>query len=239
MLEVYKISSQTGFALEKPSPRKFKNEALEPWTDISSQIPTLLIDGSFRSIASSLPILSSDLLEGIEELRLAFVILTFLASAYIWGNIEVDNPSQVLPKSVSVPLLEVAQKLETQPAFCYISGSVWLVTQDENEEEKCICSFTGTKSEEHFNLTTNRVERTGGEALSQALLASRFAGQKNVKETTKTLEDLATILGECKKILASMRDGCDPDVFYFKLRPYLNGSQVSIQLPSISSSRLI
>ncbi|CAG8750821.1 1881_t:CDS:2, partial [Acaulospora colombiana] len=179
MLEVYRISYETGFSLEKPSPRQFKNKALEPWTDIGSQIPSLIQDGTFRSTASSLPSFPSDLLDGIEELRLAFVILTFLASAYIWGNIEIDSPSQTLPKSISVPLLE-----------------------DENGTEKCVCSFTGTKSEEHFNLTTNRVERMGGKALSQALLASRFTGQKLVIETTESLEHVATILDECKKILA-------------------------------------
>lgn len=225
MLEIYRISPQTGFALDKPSPKQFKNEALRPWTDISSRIPSLIKGGTFRSTVLSLPVLHSNLLGGIEELRLAFVILSFLASAYIWGNIEVDSPSQILPKSIAVPLLEVAQKLEIQPAYCYMPGSIWLVTQDEDGTEKCVCSFTGTKSEEHFNLTTNRVERKGGEALSQALLASRFAGQRLIKEATESLDNVATILDECKNILASMRNGCDPDDFYFKLRPYLNGSQ--------------
>jgi Indoleamine 2,3-dioxygenase len=128
-------------------------------------------------------------------------------------------------------LLEISQELEIQPGFCYAAGSVWLYTKDPaNGIESCVCSFTGTKSEEHFNLTTHNIERIGGRALIEGLTASRFTGQKIEKGTIQALERMALVLHDCRTVLRDMRNGCDPDVIHFKLRPYLVGSMVSISI---------
>lgn len=232
MLENYRISPETGFAMEYPSPTVFKNAALAPWTDIATKIPSLLKSGTFRSQIDALPILSVDDLDpdSIEEFRLAFVILTHFAQAYIWGNHEADAPSSVLPASISVPLTRVSRDLDIQPAYCYAAGSVWLYTEDATTKKPyCVCSFTGTTDEEHFNLTTHNVERIAGKALALGLTAARCAGMKQAEALGVHLNHITEILRECRTTLASMRQGCDPDVFYFKLRPYLVGSQVSME----------
>lgn len=227
MLEFYRISPITGFAMEQPSAITLANPALRPWMEIGERIPEIINAGTLRLRIRTLPVLSSDLLQSFEEYRLAFVVLTFLAQAYIWGNHEVEDPENSLPPSISVPLLEIAEELEVQPAYCYVASSVWLYTKDaDTGVERCICSFTGTKDEEHFNLTTHNVERIGGRALTEGLLAARFAGQRKEGDVIGSLERMTTVLQECKAALKQMRNGCDPDVFYFRLRPYLMGSQV-------------
>jgi indoleamine 2,3-dioxygenase len=216
--------------MDHPSPTAFKNATLSPWVDLATQIPSLLKSSNLRSQIDALPILSPDYLdpESIDEYRLAFVLLTFLSQAYIWGNIDSDTHSSTLPASISVPLTQISRDLEIQPAFCYAAGSIWLYTEDPiNKKPYCVCSFTGTADEEHFNITTHNVERTAGKALIQGLTAARCAGMKNKEGTKVHLERVAEILRDCRTALADMRNGCDPDVFYFKLRPYFVGSQVS------------
>lgn len=226
----------TGFGMDKPSPTKFKDPSLDPWLEIGSQIPSLLKQGTLRSRARSLPILSHENLQSIEEYQLAFVVLSFLAQAFIWGNTDAgEKPCQVLPPPISIPLLEVAKELEIQPDFCYSSGSIWFYTEDaDSGQERSVCSITGTPDEDHFNLTTHRVERIGGRVLVQGLMAARYAGQRNSKEVAKCLDNVATALKDCKSALEKMRDGCDPDVFYSKIRPYLVGSDVSAVLINLS-----
>jgi indoleamine 2,3-dioxygenase len=94
MLASYRISPTNGFALDEPSPTSFSNPQLQPWVEIGSGIPSLLREGSLRSKVLSMPVLSPDLMESIEEYRFAFVILTFIAQAYIWGNHETDKVNQ-------------------------------------------------------------------------------------------------------------------------------------------------
>ncbi|KAG8836355.1 hypothetical protein FRC17_005641 [Serendipita sp. 399] len=227
MLDSYRISPETGFAMDRPSPTTFTNPALQPWLVISRQLPSLIRDGTLRAKIDALPVLSpTDLLDSIEEYRLAFTLLTFMSQAYIWANASIDRPSSILPASLSIPLIEVAQELEVIPAYIYASGSIWLYTRDRvTGNEHCVCSFTGTKDEEHFNLTTHNIERIGGAALIQSLRASRFAGQGDEDGARECLEKTADILKQCRDILKTMRNGCSPDVFFFQIRPYLLGSQ--------------
>ncbi|KAG8799803.1 hypothetical protein FRB91_001925 [Serendipita sp. 411] len=227
MLESYRISPETGFAMDKPSPTTFKNPALHPWLVICRQLPSLIRDGTLRAKIDQLPVLSpADLLESFEEYRLAFTLLTFMAQAYIWANASIDRPSSVLPACISLPIIEVAQELEVIPAYIYVSGSIWLYTRDSiTGSESCVCSFTGTKDEEHFNLTTHNVERIGGAALIQSLRASRLAGQQNEEGVRECLEKVGDILKECRNTLRNLRNGCDPSTFFNSIRPYLVGSQ--------------
>lgn len=228
MLDNYRISHEVGFAMDRPSPTSFKNASLAPWIDIATQIPNLLKSNTLRSRVDSLPILSADLLDpdSIEEYHLAFVLLTHLSQAYIWGTIGVDAPSSTLPASISVPLVQVSRDLDIQPAFCYAAGTIWLYTEDATTHKpRCICSFTGTSDEDHFNLTTHNVERIAGRALVVGLTAARCAGSKQSDELTRCLSSMADILRECRTALVDMKTGCSPDVFYFQLRPYLSGSQ--------------
>jgi indoleamine 2,3-dioxygenase len=233
MLETYRISPIAGFAMEKPSPTKFADPDLNAWLEIGNRIPALLKQSTrdrdlLRAEARALPILEAEKLESIEEYQLAYVILTCLAQAYIWGNVEAgEEPCQVLPPSISIPLLEISKDLEIQPGHCYSSGSIWVYTEDPvSGEEKAVCSITGTPDEDHFNLTTHRVERIAGKALIQGLMAARFAGQSNSKGAAKCLNIVADTFKDCKAALEKMKEGCDPDVFYSKIRPYLAGSNV-------------
>lgn len=227
--------------MDRPSPTTFKNATLSPWVDTATQIPALIKSNDLRSRVDALPILSPDHLdsESIDEYRLAFVLLTFLSQAYIWGNPDSDTPSSTLPPSLSVPLTQISRDLEIQPAHCYAASSIWLYTEDPTSKTPyCVCSFTGTTDEEHFNLTTHNIERIAGKALIQGLTAVRCAATKDREAVKAHLGHVAEILRDSRSALADMKNGCDPDVLYSKLRPYLVGSQVSLRFSTSSELSL-
>lgn len=91
----------------------------------------------------------------------------------------------------------------------------------------CIVSFTGTPDEDHFNIITYNVEYIGGSALSHALTVCHYLSPSTNDQALAAyhLRGLMDSLDECAKELVTMRDGCQPEVFYNILRPFLAGSK--------------
>jgi indoleamine 2,3-dioxygenase len=58
----------------------------EPWEQLIQHLPAFLKSKSLRSKIDRLPVLSVSRLSTTEEWRRAYVILGFLAHAYIWGG---------------------------------------------------------------------------------------------------------------------------------------------------------
>ena len=81
-------------------------------------MPSLLQDKSFRSLARSLviPALPQGNMPP-DEMRLYYVRLGFLASAYV--NQVGQDPATVLPRNLAVPLCDVCSRLGRPPILSY------------------------------------------------------------------------------------------------------------------------
>ncbi|KAG8711513.1 ubiquitin-specific protease ubp2 [Ceratobasidium sp. 423] len=258
VLPEYSISHLTGFAPPKSKAPavKFSSPSLAPWLDISQKIATLLSESNeaFRSAVDKLPLLAVPDDAPIEEWRLAYTILATVAAAYIWGKTPESGIIDKLPHVIAHPLREVADALGVEPGLIYIVGGMWnhRYREDKSSEEDgqldTIVSFTDAPDETHFNLTTLRVERAGGDGLLQGLLASQFVARairatmlishnhgshdhpqmgEELDEVHQSMTDafhkMAASIAQCTIELAKMRNGCDTDFFYDKLRPFLSG----------------
>ena len=73
------------------------------WEEILSSLPHLLRAGGIRNLVEVMPVLPITSLQTEPELRRAYVVLGFLAQAYIWGDIwSGSKPTQVgLPQTKS------------------------------------------------------------------------------------------------------------------------------------------
>jgi len=188
---------------------------------------------TFRSSPQAIdgwPVLSPECLVSLDEYRLAYVLLGHLVHAYLWGSVGEEDPLPSIPASLSVPFLEIVQELEAPIGICFAATALWNYTVLPDGKEDCLCSFTGTADEAHFNLTSYRVERAGAAALTAALLASRLsnAGLASIGPVTSHLQEVIRSLSTSKEELTKMKDGLSPDIFYFNIRPYLVGSMVFI-----------
>lgn len=183
-----------------------------------------------RSTIDGWPVLSPECLVSLEEYRLAYVLLGHLIHAYIWGSHAEEDPLPSIPASLSIPFFEIVQELEVPVGICFASTALWNYTILPDGKEGCLCSFTGTEDETHFNLTSYRVETAGAAALTSALLASRLstAGTAAIEQVTGHLQEVARSLSRCTEGLTKMKNGLSPDIFYFNIRPYLVSSLVLI-----------
>ncbi|KAJ1302528.1 hypothetical protein OPQ81_002845 [Rhizoctonia solani] len=258
VLPEYSISHLTGFAppkLKAPA-TKFSSPTFDPWLDISQKIATLLAESNetFRSAVDKLPLLAVPDDAPIEEWRLAYTILATIAAAYIWGKDPESGIINKLPYVVARPLRDVADALGVEPGMTYIAGAIWnhQYREDKSSEEDdqldTILSYTDAPDETHFNLTTLRVERVGGDGLLQGLLTSQLVARAiratvsashnhdshnhqsatgELGEVHQSMADalhkMAASIARCTIELAKMRHGCGTDFFYHKLRPFLTG----------------
>ena len=91
ILRRYDITNK-GFIPAKPPLDRLPDPLYRPWEDILSQLPGLLERGELHRSVESLEILSTQGLRTEDQWRRAYVVLSFLAHAYIWGG---DKASEV------------------------------------------------------------------------------------------------------------------------------------------------
>lgn len=92
ILKDYGISPQYGFL-----PMQLPLEALpdpyyNPWEAIVANLQALLLSKRLRGLIRATPVLSTSRLQDLAEWRRAYVLLSFMAHAYIWGG---DTPEEV------------------------------------------------------------------------------------------------------------------------------------------------
>ncbi|KAG9314773.1 Indoleamine 2,3-dioxygenase [Chiua virens] len=187
-----------------------------------------------KSVRDKLPVLSTKGLVVSELLlRRAHHVLTFIMHMYIHSlplNIEIR-----IPRSISIPLLEVAAYLQL-PAVATYSDTVlynWSLKSTSQEKTPPALDnirsqdlFTGTGDEQEFYLASGRIEIRGVEALKlmRATMDEIFLGDEiALRRVTGYLHQLALVVEDLTGILLDIRRGCDPEFFYHSIRPWLCG----------------
>ena len=92
---------------------------------------------------------------------------------------------------------------------------------------QCQTTFTGTKDEDTFFLSSTRIELRGVEALSLmgATMDEAFVGDSIAfRRITTYLNTMARVIHDMKDLLLSVQEGCNPTVFYEQIRPWFRGA---------------
>ena len=95
---------------------------------------------------------------------------------------------------------------------------------------KCLTTFTGTRDEEEFYLASARIEFRGVEALElmRETMDEVFVGDNTaLRRITSYLQKLSVVIKDLAKLLADVRQGCDPEFFYNQIRPWFKGQDSS------------
>ncbi len=77
-------------------PGSYYNE----WECIVANLQALILTRRLRGVVDGMPILSTDGLRTEAEWRRAYMVLAFIAHAYVWGG---DKPMEVSISSVEIP----------------------------------------------------------------------------------------------------------------------------------------
>ncbi|OHW89537.1 indoleamine-dioxygenase, partial [Colletotrichum incanum] len=143
---------------------------------------------------------------------------------------------KTLPPALSVPLLEVAGRLELPPVATYAGLVLWNYTNTKSngfrpESLQVRYTFTGTSDEAWFYLISVAIEAEGRHVVQLVFSAMDNLETKDFLEAEDALAQIGKIIGKMNDILGRIHERCKPDVFYHRIRPFLRGSRGIPSLP--------
>ncbi|KAM3499221.1 hypothetical protein MY10362_007502 [Beauveria mimosiformis] len=174
------------------------NVYYQPWEAIAHNLSALVKRG-IRQAVTKLPLLGINLLASEAEWRRAYVILAFMANAYVWGG---DKPEE--------------------PRACGTSAAQKTTYQTLIISRRSI-NFSGTESESWFILTGVAIEAKAASIISTAMAALDAVKIANYGVVIHALEQFTSCIQEITVQLDRMQDKCDPMIFYHHIRPFLAG----------------
>lgn len=193
---------------------------------LGRDLPSLLQDKGFRALARGLVI--PDLPQGtvpLDELRLYYVRLGFLASAYV--NQVGQEPATVLPRNLAVPLCDVCSRLGRPPILSYDgyalynwkrfdpAGPIALGNIDT------IQNFVHLYDEHWFILVHVEIEALAAATLQAIDQAERALASGNRAALDASVAALARTLWAQVETLRRIPEKMDPALYYKTFRPYI------------------
>ena len=227
-LEDFGLSPSTGFLPSEPPLQRLPHPAYDRWERVIDHFQPLLLSKRLRVVIDHLAILPVSHLEVEAEWRRAYSILAFMAHGYIWGG---ENPADILPASITYPLLQVSAHLGLPPVATYSALCLWnfkpIFLSDglDLDNLTTLTTFTGSIDEQWFYLVSIAMEARGGPAISLMLDAMQAARDDDLTSVVSSLRSLAEIIDDLGSLLMRMYESCDPHIFYHRIRPYLAGSK--------------
>ncbi|KAM0522255.1 hypothetical protein ACHAP6_008731 [Verticillium nonalfalfae] len=229
ILADYGISPTHGFLPDVLPLTRLPDPYYNKWEAVVSNLQALILSRRLRSVVDRLPVLSTIGLEHEAEWRRAYSLLCFMAHSYVWGG---DQPSDHLPPSITVPLLQVSEHLELPPVATYAAVCLWNfkpLFMDEGinslENLASLNTFTGSLDESWFYLVSVAIEAHGAPIIPLMLTAIAAAREGDLAAVTRCLRGFAERLTDLTSILQRMHESCDPLIFYNRIRPFLAGSK--------------
>lgn len=233
VLEDYEISSHNGFLPSELPVTKLSDDYYKQWEAVVANLPSLLLTKKIRTVVDRLPVLEvkESLLKNTAELRRAYSVLCFITNAYIWGF---DEPCDVLPDCIAIPILKISEELGLPPLGTYASLILWNfqpIIEDSDLVDDVmdlsnlttINTFTGGIDESWFYLVSVMTEKVGSSCISSGLKAIHAVREKKISVIIEELQVLAQAIDNLGSLLMRMEEMCDPHIFYYRMRPYLAG----------------
>lgn len=227
-LKGYDVSRVSGFLPSSLPLEQLPQEYYQPWENLVKNLPSLILTKRIRSLVDRLPLLSTEFLVGVEQIRRAYQVLTFLAHGYVWGDSE---PTNRLPEQIAKPLIITADILRLPPLATYASTVLWnfkqIVPDPENlwdlDNLTTINTFTGGLDESWFFLVSVYFEYKSSFTVACGMDILQDVENNDPKSLNTNLQKLAEMIDHLGSVLMKMEEMCDPHIFYYRIRPFLAG----------------
>jgi indoleamine 2,3-dioxygenase len=222
--------TQRGFLPERDPLRAFPaGSPLAMLDELGRDLPSLLHDARFRAYARQLKIPSwvepADANERLRQLRLYYVRLGFLASAYV--NQVGQPPVDLLPRNLAVPLCDVCRRLSRPPILSYDGYALYNWKRFDPAGPIALGNidtlqgFVHLYDEHWFILVHVEIE-----AIAARILAAidEAAGAVKTGDRSRVNQALGTIGAAVWQQVAVLRripEKMDPALYYKTFRPYI------------------
>jgi len=201
--------------------------------EICSNLPKLLLTGKVRSTIDGLSKKDLSIKQLLvnqmgKDLKLAMAQLSFIAHAYIWGDVK---PHGKLPEALAKPWVEVAKHLGRPPILSYASYCLdnwFLINDDEGislENVGLINNFLGGVDEDWFVTIHICIEDAASDAIEACQKIAQCDETSSEKEILNLLNQIAESMKKVNLIFARMPEKCDPYIYYHRVRPFIFGTK--------------
>lgn len=241
-LKDFDISMRTGFAPEHIS-HKLPGDYFTKWEEAARSIPQWTLQKRVRENIEALPdreFTTATLGTDEANWRWAYVVVSFLAQAYISEDTNRDLV-QRLPPKLSIPWQATSSHVGVLPAATYAAIVMYnYVLKDPAkpiapENLQAALTFTGTSEESWFFMVHILEEAEAAPGL-QAIMNGYKAMEYNDNKSLATcLETITQSLRNMRNILKKMYERCDPSFFYNKIRPFLSFPEGGLIYSGVSS----
>ncbi|KAF8508088.1 Indoleamine 2,3-dioxygenase [Hysterangium stoloniferum] len=192
----------------------------------------------WREKVRYMPTLPTDELAVSEAtLRRAHHVLTYILHFYVHSLPQAPDGTPIhIPAPLSIPLLQVSAHIVLPPILTYSDNVLynWDMSPPPSPSIFSIdplhlhsqSTFTGTSDEEHFYLTSSRIELVGAKALTllRSIEDEAFVNDLlSLRRISNYLTQLAGVIDCMTGVLNEVKNGCDPTVFYTQIRPWFRG----------------
>jgi indoleamine 2,3-dioxygenase len=212
---------------------KTSSKSLNLISEISEQLPKLLLTGSVQNTINKLKYndLSVDKLianNDLREIRLAMVHISFIAHSFIWGS---EIPSRILPEVIAKPWVKLSKILGRPPILSYASYCLdnWyrLNKKDDISLENVglHTNFLGGVDEDWFVTIHVCIEDAAGDAIKAATKLAKLNEKNSVSDFSIHLRTIIKSLRKVNAIFSRMPEKCDPYVYYHRVRPFIFGTK--------------
>jgi len=201
--------------------------------EICSNLPKLLLTGKVRSTIDGLSKKDLSIKQLLvnqmgKDLKLAMAQLSFIAHAYIWGDVK---PHGKLPEALAKPWVEVAKHLGRPPILSYASYCLdnwFLINDDEGislENVGLINNFLGGVDEDWFVTIHICIEDAASDAIEACQKIAQCDETSSEKEILNLLNQITESMKKVNLIFARMPEKCDPYIYYHRVRPFIFGTK--------------
>ena len=206
------------------------NEAAEHLQQTAEALPELIATRKLRGELAKMPRYNLSPLKECEDFRVierAFQIYSHFANAYVW--VDEADPSDHIPSSVAVPLVELSKLVERPPILPYATTSLSNFRRIDPDGDlsvdnlRCIQKLVDIPDESWFHLIHVEIEWHAAGAIAGCKNASEAAVRGDVDAVEHALGMVPTAFDRMISTFKNIGRGCSPDIYYFTLRPYLFG----------------
>lgn len=230
LLADYQISPKTGFLPERPV--QFVSVRNPAWFSLADELPKRLPTGRVRELIENLPDWQP---EADRDGEHAMRVLSYLGHAYLWGDKAVVPKK--LPRNLSQAWVQVGQQVGRPPILSYPSYCLFNFELIDPSEPPClenvrmVQNFLGGLDEDWFILIHVDIEYRAAQAIRAVPGLVTAASRRNLTGVQAGLWEVRESLRQMNATMNRMPEGCDPYIYYTRVRPYIFGTKNNPALP--------
>ncbi len=198
----------------------------EAWEEMAKDVSARYLVGRARRDLAALPELDPAPLADGPEVERAMLLLTFFAGAYVHAT---EPPAASLPPPLACPLVALSRRLGRPPILSHASLAMhnWRRLDPagpiEVENLVNLVGIHGSTDETWFLTIAVAIEACGGEEPARIVRMEMDAEAGDAATLAAELERLGETIGRITVLTERTREGCDPHVFYRRVRPPFSG----------------